>query len=1085
MGAPAATDRTNGNHALWGFTPSRTDPKDLEFILVQRHQLLQDAVERVRESALTGHKHHLLFVGPRGCGKTHLITLIVSRLCEAADLANRLRIAWLHEDETCTTVLELLLKIHAALEKSYPDEYRGTALGKAYDLDAGAALGFVSEHLLAALGDRTLLVAAENLDAIFENLGGGGQKQLRAFIQEHPKLTIVATAQRLVEDLSDRASPFFGFFQTEHLKPLNVDEATQLLQNIAKLHEKDDVVRFLSTPRGRSRVRALHHLSGGNHRIYIVLSQFITRDSIDALVSPFMKMLDELTPYYQERIRWLPPLQRKIVEFLCACEGTVPVREIARRLFATSPTISSQLQDLREKGYVEANQRGRESLYEVSEPLMRICVEVKDPQRHQPLRLLVDFLRAWYDDRELKDRLGTMAFASESRAYLESAIQRNNAEGNLRKQLLIADFDASLPETLPPKMRAGLLRELGQQPEGALLAMRCMNQGDTDGTFDCLRDAIAQESTAAEKAQLLLLRGDLHLQSGAREKALVDYATVAAMADAPAEKRGLASHNRGVIHGEDGDIRHAITDFTEVIELPGSPIDKVAMALINRGVAYGHTGELQHELDDYAAVVGLVGAPTRQVAMALTNRGIAYGRAGEMRNAINDFTAAIALPDVPSDLAAVASLNRGVARRKSGEMLLAIGDFAAVLELQDVPVTLRAKAHLWRGIACGQTGDELRELDDYTAVISLVGAPTDHVVMAYVNRGVARRRAGHMQYAIDDFTAAIGLTGAPAIQVAKALLNRAISLSEMGERRREVDDYTAVIEMTGAPADHVAMALVNRGSTYGQWGDAQRAIDDFTAVLGMSAASCEQIAMALVGRGVAHEHEGDTQRAIDDFTTAIGLSSIPVDMVAKALFCRGVAHYQARRMQDSQSDFESLLLLPNAPVNTVVDAHLALAELHSTQGRWDEGFQALDAGVERGTKTQPPYYPSAADVVGAIFAAGLAAEGRREKAGAIFAIYRKHNALAVLGEAVVQHIGTVFRTGEPFPSGDNLEGWASAWEKAAEGVDEFRLSIRLLRTGVNFVKSGGQTPSVLLDLTSAERAILRQAFGLPDENAEA
>ena len=33
---------------------------------------------------------------------------------------------------------------------------------------------------------------------------------------------------------------------------------------------------------------------------------------------------------------------------------------------------------MREKGYVEANQRGRESLYEISEPLMRICVEVKD-----------------------------------------------------------------------------------------------------------------------------------------------------------------------------------------------------------------------------------------------------------------------------------------------------------------------------------------------------------------------------------------------------------------------------------------------------------------------------------------------------------------------------------------------------------------------------------------------------------------------------------------------------------------------------------------------------------------------------------
>src|SRR5262249_14208579 len=153
--------------------------------------------------------------------------------------------------------------------------------------------------------------------------------------------------------------------------------------------------------------------------------QFLTRDSIDALIGPFMKMVDELTPYYQERIRWLPAQQRKIVEFLCSCEGTVPVKEIAKKLFALPQTISSQLQDLREKGYVEANQRGREYLYEVSEPLMRICIEVKENQLQEPLRLLVDFLRVWYDDNELKARLEKIEPASVVCAYLESAIRKN------------------------------------------------------------------------------------------------------------------------------------------------------------------------------------------------------------------------------------------------------------------------------------------------------------------------------------------------------------------------------------------------------------------------------------------------------------------------------------------------------------------------------------------------------------------------------------------------------------------------------------------------------------------------------------
>ena len=733
-------ESTTDCKTIWVFTPSRTEPKDLEFILVQRQKLLQDAVERVKESTLTDHKHHLLFIGPRGCGKTHLVTLIVSRLTEDDELIDRLRIAWLNEDETCTTLLEFLLKIHAALEKRYPKEYSSEMLTPAYDMKQGAALDFVSSHLLSALGSRTLLVVTENLDAIFEGFGDAGQKQLRSFIQENPKLSIVATAQRLVEDLSSRNSPFFGFFQTEHLKPLNVEQATELLKNIASLQEKRDVVEFLSTGRGRSRVRAIHHLSGGNHRIYIVLSQFITRDTVDALLEPFMKMVDELTPYYQERIRWLPPMQRKIVEHLCVCEGTVPVKEIARRLFATPQTISSQLQDLRAKGYVEAHQRGRESLYEICEPLMRICVEVKDNQRHQPLRLLVDFLRVWYEDDELKNRLGKMESASSARAYLESAIQRNSAEGNLRKQILLEDFQSSLPEKLSSAIRDGMMEGLKNAPECLLLAMHSINEGKPAEAIRCLDEAIAEETAPAAKVDLLLSRASLH--------------------------------------------------------------------------------------------------------------------------------------------------------------------------------------------------------------------------------------------------------------------------ASLKEPAKEIADYTAVIELPGAP----------------------------------------------------------------------------VEQVAKALFNRGVIHFQKSRKQESQADFEALIRLPAAPVEQVVDAQLALSELHFSEGRWSAGFQALEASLESGGKTQPAYRGTATDLVGVVFSAGLSTDGRLDKITGLLRAYRDHNALSVLGEAVVQHIGSVFRAGESFPSADNLEGWVLGWEQAAERVPDFRLSVRLLRTGIDFVKAGGKDLGMLLTLTSPERAILEQALGLANNN---
>jgi tetratricopeptide (TPR) repeat protein/DNA-binding transcriptional ArsR family regulator len=843
------TDPTSreASRSIWVFTPSRTAPADLEAILVQRHELLKDAVERVRESALTNHKHHLLFVGPRGCGKTHLVTLIVSRISADAESSQHLRLAWLNEDETCTSLLELLIKVHTALEKRYADEFRATDLAEAYELKPAAALDFVTKRLLGTLGPKTLVIVTENLDALFDSMGQEGQKQLRAFIQEHPQFAIVATAQRLVEDLSDRASPFFGFFQTEHLKPLSVEQATTLLQNIARIQDKPDVTEFLDTSRGRSRVRALHHLSGGNHRIYIVLSQFITRETMDALIGPFLKMVDELTPYYQERVRWLPPLQRKIVEMLCTCETTVPVKEIARRLFSTPQTISSQLQDLREKGYVESSQRGRESLYEISEPLMRICVEVKENQNTQPLRLLVDFLRVWYDDAELKRRRDLSQPETHSYSYLCAALERNAKEGNLRMRMLVEDVlgaEAAL-------FGAENLKQLeARLPEEVLIAFKCHRDGDAEGAHACLAEALKSATTPTAKAEAIFLRG--------------------------------------LLHSEEGNSASAIADFTSVIELPGASINQVAQAFFNRGVAHGREGDSKGEIADYTRVIELPDASTDQVTMALYNRGVA------------------------------------------------------------------------------------------------------HVLQ--------------------------------------------------GDRAAAITDYTRVIELPGAPTDTVAWALFNRGCSHGE--------DD------------------------------NREEEIADFTRVIELPGAPTDQVSKALLLRGVAHFQSGKKSACREDLEALIRMADAPAKPVIDAYIFLAGLHFSEGRWPKGFEVMDACLSFESQQSVSAFEAPVHIMGVLFTAGLSQEGRITHAGSLLRRYTKYSALAVLGEALVKHLGSVFLKGELWPSSDNLDQWLIAWERAAGDAAEFKLPLRLLRVGIEFIKSGGKDHGILLNLTAPERSLLRQAFGL-------
>ncbi|MCH8294524.1 MarR family transcriptional regulator, partial [Candidatus Poribacteria bacterium] len=405
------------------FTPSLMSPETLEAIFVQREKLASRIVQLTRDSALTQSKHHTLLIGPRGIGKTHIVALVYHRIVAMEDLRDRLRIAWLREEEWgVTSFLDLLLRIFNALIEEYKDDDLAEHLESLYNLPADAAERTGATILKEYVGGRTLLLLAENLDDLFNGLGDIGQKQLRAYLQENSFCTILATSQSLFNGVSLQTSPFYGFFRIRHLEELDFDDAVRLLTQIADNEGDRELGALLQTPTGRARIRAVHHLAGGNHRVYVIFSQFLTRESLDELVDSFLSMLDDLTPYYQARMAYLSPQQRKIVNFLCDHSSAIPVKEIAQRCFMTHQTASSQLKKLQEMGYVRSESVGRESYYELREPLMRMGIEVKK-HRGEPIRLFVDFLRLWYSQEELRQRLASLRpDAALDREYLRHAL---------------------------------------------------------------------------------------------------------------------------------------------------------------------------------------------------------------------------------------------------------------------------------------------------------------------------------------------------------------------------------------------------------------------------------------------------------------------------------------------------------------------------------------------------------------------------------------------------------------------------------------------------------------------------------------
>lgn len=413
------------------FTPSLTAPEDLEAIFVQREPLAERLLKQLQESITTANKHFTLLVGPRGIGKTHIVTLVRNRLVNRADLRSLCLVAWLREEEWgVMSFLDLLLRILRSLQDSLEAEVSAERLEALHDLPLPRAEREATNLLREVIGDKTLVLLVENLDDIFRGLPSREQGAFRAFLQENACVTILATTPGLFEGVSRRQSPFFGFFRIHHLEELGFEEAAQLLHKIASRRDQGDLAAYILTPTGRARIRAIHHLAQGNPRVYVILSEFLTRQSLDELVDPVLRMLDDLTPYYQSRLAWLSTQQRKLVEFLANYRIPCSVKELARRCFISPQTASGQLRKLVEWGYLRSESEGRESFYELREPLMRFCLDLKK-ERKQPLRPLVEILRIWWTPDELDLQLRSLdTDVSPTAAYLVKALEACRKESN-------------------------------------------------------------------------------------------------------------------------------------------------------------------------------------------------------------------------------------------------------------------------------------------------------------------------------------------------------------------------------------------------------------------------------------------------------------------------------------------------------------------------------------------------------------------------------------------------------------------------------------------------------------------------------
>ena len=354
-------------------------------------------MDRIEAAANSDQRNHTLWVGRRGAGKTHLVSLAHARTKNLIDAGVRLQTAWPPEDLFWVA--------------GYDDLLREILLRLGEPEDSLPALGDELEAVLTASAAQSgpVVLFIENLDYVLHSIGDLGQQKLRRLLEDSGAVLLVATTTSLSHDLVDQAKPFYGFMTATELDPFGVDDASDMLVKLAQHEHDDGLADYLKSSEGRARIEAIEHLAGGQPRIWATLSSAMTIDGLRGLVDLLLTEFDSLTPYYQEQFARLSPQQARVVNKLITADRPLHVAAIAQSLDTDQRSVARTLGELGDRRWVAPTASPfvktldrRRTYYELAEPLARVAQQIKSA-RNSPIQLIVDFCKMWFGKDDLKN----------------------------------------------------------------------------------------------------------------------------------------------------------------------------------------------------------------------------------------------------------------------------------------------------------------------------------------------------------------------------------------------------------------------------------------------------------------------------------------------------------------------------------------------------------------------------------------------------------------------------------------------------------------------------------------------------------
>jgi DNA-binding MarR family transcriptional regulator len=375
---------------------------------VGRQEILDDLIEKLGRNATKRGGQHYLFIGPRGIGKTHFLTLVENAIEQSEKLRNLYTvIRFPEENNRILSFADLLLGIIDILaEKDQAAEWRV--------LHQSLAAVEKDENIIDAIVPRlkryrkesgkTLLLMVENLDSLFTEQMKKEQDihRFRSFLMDSPCAALIGTSPVYFPGIYSNKSPFYDFFDITPLENLSEDETVALIRKNLEWEGCDNILK--SFDEYMPKIYALHTMTGGNPRLTVLLYELMAHDNLLDVKVQFQKLLDQISPFYQDRMKDLAPQERALLETIALMRDTPRTpAAIAGRLRMKPQQASSLLKRMTEAGYLtvsENPQDKRSRFYRIKEGFFDLWLAMSESRLHRKrLNYLAQFFESYYRDR--------------------------------------------------------------------------------------------------------------------------------------------------------------------------------------------------------------------------------------------------------------------------------------------------------------------------------------------------------------------------------------------------------------------------------------------------------------------------------------------------------------------------------------------------------------------------------------------------------------------------------------------------------------------------------------------------------------